>query len=90
MNWNTQLERELKVPCPQCGEAGKLGIYRVLMAKPIGSFSLSGAQMKVSAQDAPVLACGHCGLKLIGQYETEHGKPYAVFSPEDVWDPEED
>ena len=81
-----RLEKELKVPCPECEFSGKLGIYRTLYAKPVGSFSLAGAQLKVSAYEVPILACGHCGLKLVGQYEMEHGKPYAVFNPEDIWE----
>lgn len=60
-------------PCPQCGEVGKLRIeYRdKLVAKPLGSFSLAGAQMKVSARrvQAPFLCCDACGLALEGKKE---------------------
>lgn len=59
--------------CPKCSEVGKLRIeYRSkLAAKPLGSFSLAGAQMKVSATEiqVPFLCCDACGLELEGKRE---------------------
>ena len=49
--------------CPACGQRGNVTIRRVLQAKPVGSFSLAGAQMKFSAIDALEARCGACGHK---------------------------
>jgi hypothetical protein len=46
-----------------------------LAAKPIGSFSLAGAQMKVSAVQVPVLACSRCDNFVPGRIEGDQ----AVF-----------
>lgn len=45
--------------CPNCGRRDAMSLDRtgdtVLVAKPIGSFSLAGAQVKVSALEVEVL-----------------------------------
>jgi hypothetical protein len=41
----------------------------VLDARPVGTFSLAGAQMKVSAQWKWKLQCPACGLYAIGHIE---------------------
>lgn len=46
--------------CPVCGEAGGMEVCEVLQAKPLGSFSLSGSQMKVSAIRRWEYRCGKC------------------------------
>ena len=38
-----------ETPCPTCGHVG-LELGETLRARPLGSFSLAGAQMKVSAR----------------------------------------
>jgi transcription elongation factor Elf1 len=48
------------VPCPECG-AKAFSIKTRLVARPIGTYSLAGAQMKVSAYEWPHLVCGNCG-----------------------------
>ena len=53
-------------PCPSCGVKGLRIEYR-LTAKPLGSFSLAGAQMKVSAVRVPWLICGTCGVEAEGK-----------------------
>jgi len=56
------MEDQLRqVVCPSCGEVGSLGVELRLVAQPIGSFSLAGAQMKVSARDVPHLVCTTVG-----------------------------
>lgn len=49
-------------PCPRCGQK-TLRIEWRLEVKPIGSFSLSGQQMKASALEWPWLVCGNCGVE---------------------------
>lgn len=56
--------------CPACGqssraEPGLMTVEFVLVASPIGSFSLAGAQDKVSATSAAMLSC-RCGWSVIG------------------------
>ena len=51
--------------CPGCGHEG-LRIEWRLAARPVGSYSLSGAQMKVSATRKPVLICDGCGAEAEG------------------------
>lgn len=53
-------------PCPSCGEDA-LRIEFRLRCKPIGSFSLTGAQMKLSAQEWPWLVCDSCGIEAEGK-----------------------
>ena len=54
-------------PCPWCGSR-TLHIGDELQAKPVGTFSLSGAQFKVSAYTFPVLTCQSCDLSVDGTY----------------------
>ena len=63
-----------KTPCPQCGAVElRIEWQDGLRAKPLGSFSLSGQQMKVSAirTRVPVLLCGGCDLRVVGTVEVE-------------------
>ncbi len=69
---------ELDRPCPRCAESGGLRIELRLVAKPIGSFSLSGAQMKFSVQERVALVCGRCGLDLLGEFDDS---AHVVFPP---------
>ncbi|HEX5522788.1 MAG TPA: hypothetical protein VFX53_05040 [Pedococcus sp.] len=55
------------VPCPSCDQS-TLDVEWRLVAKPLGSFSLAGQQMKVSAVETPFLVCP-CGLDLQGSKE---------------------
>jgi hypothetical protein len=47
-------------PCPVCGEKSLTLSYQIA-AKPIGSFSLSGQQMKFSAFRYAAVTCGTDG-----------------------------
>lgn len=51
-----------RLVCPECGHGGMDLEWR-LQARPIGSFSLAGAQMKFSAREVPVITCPDCGLQ---------------------------
>lgn len=55
--------------CPTCETIGSLRLGQVLVARPLGSFSLAGAQAKVSAYWAPALSCGTegCDFKEIAK-----------------------
>jgi len=44
-------------PCPSCGRH-ELRLKLLLEALPLGSHSLSGDQLKVSAQEWPYAVCG--------------------------------
>lgn len=46
--------------CPECG-GGPCELRRYLQAKPLGTFSLSGTQMKVSAAERWEGRCTVCG-----------------------------
>lgn len=65
-------------PCPVCAAApGCLTVTVRLVAKPLGSFSLAGAQVKVSAEECPVLHCSACGLEVVGRFDGD--RHHAVF-----------
>ncbi len=53
-------------PCPNCGQEGTLFMSWELEAKPIGDFSLAGAQMKVSAVHRAAVACKNCKMMQAG------------------------
>lgn len=58
--------------CPQCGTTG-FRVEFILAAKPLGTFSLAGAQMKTSAVRAPKIICGltedtGCGASAVGHH----------------------
>lgn len=46
--------------CRHCGSADTWIEWRV-EARPLGSYSLAGAQVKASAREWPYAACGECG-----------------------------
>jgi hypothetical protein len=48
--------------CPKCQEENIITIWAGLVARPIGTFSLAGAQMKVSAHRTVIAECSCCGL----------------------------
>lgn len=53
-------------PCPICDHK-TLQIVMRIEAKPPGTFSLSGVQMKVSAAPWPYLMCTNCGAEARGR-----------------------
>lgn len=54
--------------CQYCGHKGLRIVWR-LRPSQIGTFSLSGAQMKVSARDWPWAVCDGCGHESRGEVE---------------------
>ncbi len=48
--------------CPQCAKHGLVIDWR-LVARPVGSYSLAGVQMKFSAREEPWLRCPACGVE---------------------------
>jgi hypothetical protein len=61
-------------PCPSCGAGpGTLSVQAGprLQARPLGSFSLAGAQMKVAAAAIRVLHCSACGLEVQGRWGSD-------------------
>lgn len=58
--------------CPACkAPPGSLRLTGGLQARPLGSFSLAGAQMKVSARSVPVLTCTACPMRLVGEFDRD-------------------
>ena len=55
--------------CPACGVTGQLTLTPVLVARPVGSYSLSGAQNKTTALDAARLTCAGCRWSATGRLE---------------------
>ena len=55
--------------CPSCGATGGLALTPVLVTRPAGSYSLSGAQHKTAASDAARLSCAACGWSAAGRIE---------------------
>lgn len=45
-----------KIPCPSCGES-QLRLTTKLESRPIGTWSLSGNQLKSSAVEWPYVVC---------------------------------
>lgn len=60
--------KHVPVTCPDCS-LDTVCLTLLLTPKPLGTFSLSGQQFKVSAVETPYLSCWNCGWKLAGQKE---------------------
>jgi len=58
-------------PCPQCGAQGTITVSMQLVAKPLGTWSLPGSQMKAVCQTKAVLECSDCQLRVFGRLEGE-------------------
>ena len=62
--------------CPSCGTKSRedptaMTVEEVLVAKPVGTFSLAGVGMKFSAAARLKLAC-RCGWSVLGHIEGDH------------------
>lgn len=53
-------------PCPSCGVEGQLTLGWRIVLKPIGTWSLAGAQVKSVGERKFGLGCGACGMMLYG------------------------
>lgn len=51
------------VPCPSCARVGSLGLADRLVARPLGTWSLAGRQMKASAVWEVHIVCGADGCE---------------------------
>lgn len=73
-----------RTACPQCARVGALTITDTLVAQRVGTFSLAGVQMKVSARPCPVLKCtaDGCDFERVGEYAPDGG--HAVFLRDDT------
>jgi hypothetical protein len=45
------------VPCPTCKRVGTLVLGSKLVAQPIGTYSIAGAQTKLVMEEIPSLTC---------------------------------
>lgn len=60
-----QLAEKLRAQaCPECGTTGSVKLGTRLRARPLGTWSLAGQQLKTSAVQIPVLECSveGCGF----------------------------
>jgi hypothetical protein len=73
--------KPVDAPCPVCAST-TLHIVQKLVATPMGTYSLAGAQVKVLARPGIVLECRTCGASTVGRVEP--GGTHAVFNPEDM------
>lgn len=56
--------------CRHCNTTGRIRVELRLEARPLGSWSLAGAQMKTSAVEHPWAVCGACGHESRGETGT--------------------
>lgn len=63
--------------CPACHERYVVQVREVLAAKPLGTFSLAGSQMKFSAVRTWVYRCTACGTS--GGAEPKHPEQIAAL-----------
>lgn len=68
-----------RTACPKCGAIGYLHIEAKMVAKPLGTWSLSGNQVKTVAGMKPFLKCHNCDLDIQGDWD---GNSHAVFPQE--------
>lgn len=69
-----------RTPCPQCNEVGGLFLSAQLVAQPLGTWSLSGGQIKTPAEITPFLKCANCTFSLAGKFD---GEFHATFEPQE-------
>lgn len=67
-----------RTACPTCKVIGYLYMTSRFIIKPIGTWSLAGAQVKTTGTMAPVLKCHNCDLDIVGQFD---GENHATFDP---------
>lgn len=54
-------------PCPACAEQPALVLtWPLFAARPLGTWSLAGHQLKTSAIEYALVRCGHCGWSVTG------------------------
>lgn len=60
------------IPCRDCGEP-RLKLVWKLEVRPLGTFSLAGAQLKASAREHPYCVCEGCGAESRGRTTSDQG-----------------
>lgn len=65
--------------CPKCGK-GAVSVTRVLASKPLGSYSVAGAQTKVVATERWMASCNYCPFSVLGHLEDAEVGPDGVFT----------
>lgn len=55
-------------PCPACGQT-TLSIEERFEPKPVGTWSLAGAQMKLTGKMWPYVRCSNCGVEARGKID---------------------
>lgn len=70
----------IRKACPDCGQVGGLSLTLGLAARPLGSFSIAGAQDKVVARQVAVLACSQCRVSRTGHLEGMEVGPDGVVT----------
>jgi DNA-directed RNA polymerase subunit RPC12/RpoP len=75
--------RTTEQACPSCGYEF-LVIESRLVTKPVGTFSLAGAQAKFAAYEWPYIVCPGCGINAPAKRAPEKAEP---FVPDDDWRP---
>lgn len=79
---NELQNRELAAtPCPQCEAVGTLSMQWKLVARPLGSHSLAGAQVKLSARETPYIECSECRFSKAGEPTTCTGMTPETVAP---------
>lgn len=63
------MEMPLPHPCPECGTTGSLNVRTMFAAKPFGSLSLAGVQVKTEARKVAEVTCSHCGASRRGRLD---------------------
>lgn len=58
MSHTSESEDKLRtIACPACGTVGSIKLGSVLVARPLGTWSLAGAQDKANTVETPALVC---------------------------------
>jgi len=65
--------------CPKCKQGG-ISVRMVLAAKPLGSYSISGAQDKVVATPRAEATCSNCDFRVLGYLEDPEYGPDGIFT----------
>jgi len=74
--------------CPKCAAENTVIVRCGLRARPIGTFSLAGAQMKFSVYEVAIATCTECDLHLVGHLETSTDPESGLYFVVDTADRE--
>lgn len=74
-----ELLKLTKAECPTCGAF--LRIFTEWRGGEVGTFSLTGVQMKFMVRQAPILKCSTCGFKRHGEFEYDASEVIGCVFP---------